>query len=445
MAFKFNMDRYSNFNSHISDNTRPQKKSEEELQQLASNIDNHMNTASVLSTEDNANSMEQSQNFYEIPLDKIKLSPHNKFRQFDDKEENSIESLKHSLSMVGLIHPLLVNDDKDGTYTIIAGERRYRAITELGWETATCQVTDISNVLDTRIAIYQANTETRTYTTEEKLVLCEELIEILEERQKETGVRSSVLQKCADILKISYRQAIKYKNILDKKKELESLGEDVTLVSPDGDGKSLNKIDKELTEKLNEIHGVTLDSDVAEDNTISVQEEPTNEDNSNISSNEIVEETTIDINTNSSFNNFDNDNPQSEYLQESYDTTSDEDTISGEDIISDEDTTSIPKENNYSDKEDLNSTEINDTVAEPTEEFENQTSSEVPTNNDLTYPIFEGIYNGETVTGIGYNSGNQFHIICFNINENGKLGIKMTTPERNSIRIIGTKKCFGDD
>ena len=448
MAFKFNIDKYSNIGSHVSDKSRLPKKSEEELQNLARNIDNAIRVEQNLPPiEDAENSnLEKSQNFYKIPLDKIKLSPYNKFRQFDDKEENSIESLKHSLSMVGLIHPLLVNDNNDGTYTIIAGERRYRAITELGWETATCQITNINNILDTRIAIYQANTETRTYTTEEKLVLCEELIEILEERQKETGVHGSILQKCADILNISYRQVTKYKQILDKKKQLESLGEEVNLVSVDGEGKSLNKINKELTEKLNEINGVTPDEPEATDEN-NTTENTTPE---QVSTPHYEQEFTTDITVNTSDNSSQNNTQETNNTPQAEDNNSDNEVTNSS--VNDE-ISKNPENLENSEKtfeqESEQKTENNqeaENKSESTETLntnqENTTEIATTSKETLTYPIFEGQYKGETVTGIGFNNGNVFHLVCISVNEQGNIGIKVVTPEQDSIHIIGNKNCF---
>jgi len=46
-------------------------------------------------------------------------------RQFFD--EGALAELAESMKTLGIIQPLLVNKEKDGHYTIIAGERRYRA------------------------------------------------------------------------------------------------------------------------------------------------------------------------------------------------------------------------------------------------------------------------------------------------------------------------------
>lgn len=66
----------------------------------------------------------------EIALEKIRGSPYQPRREFflDDLEE-----LAASIQEVGLIHPPVVRECRDGTYELIAGERRLRAIKLLGW------------------------------------------------------------------------------------------------------------------------------------------------------------------------------------------------------------------------------------------------------------------------------------------------------------------------
>ncbi len=66
-----------------------------------------------------------------IPLDKIHKSPHQMRRRFD---EESIRELADSLRSKGLLQPVTVR--QIGTaFELIAGERRLRAATLLGWET----------------------------------------------------------------------------------------------------------------------------------------------------------------------------------------------------------------------------------------------------------------------------------------------------------------------
>lgn len=67
---------------------------------------------------------EERKNAQEMPLDKIKANPNQPRKNFD---EQALKELADSIRKHGVIMPIVVNDNNDGTYMIIAGERRYRA------------------------------------------------------------------------------------------------------------------------------------------------------------------------------------------------------------------------------------------------------------------------------------------------------------------------------
>jgi len=59
-----------------------------------------------------------------IPLDKLVASPGQPRKHFDETE---LQELADSIAKIGLISPIIAADSGDGTYMIIAGERRTRA------------------------------------------------------------------------------------------------------------------------------------------------------------------------------------------------------------------------------------------------------------------------------------------------------------------------------
>jgi ParB family chromosome partitioning protein len=59
-----------------------------------------------------------------IPLDKLRANPGQPRKRF---EEESLQELADSIREQGIIQPLLVEDAGDGTWIIVAGERRSRA------------------------------------------------------------------------------------------------------------------------------------------------------------------------------------------------------------------------------------------------------------------------------------------------------------------------------
>ncbi len=72
-----------------------------------------------------------------IAIDQIHPNP-NQPRQFFDPE--AIEDLKRSMTERGLINPISVVKSGEWDYTIIAGERRYRAARELKWDEIDCRI-----------------------------------------------------------------------------------------------------------------------------------------------------------------------------------------------------------------------------------------------------------------------------------------------------------------
>lgn len=65
----------------------------------------------------------------EVEVSEIFPNPHQPRKAFD---ENAMNDLANSIREHGIISPLVVNKNKDGTYMIIAGERRYRAAMKAG-------------------------------------------------------------------------------------------------------------------------------------------------------------------------------------------------------------------------------------------------------------------------------------------------------------------------
>ena len=59
-----------------------------------------------------------------LPLDKLKANPNQPRKTF---EEESLKELADSIREQGIIQPIIAEDAGDGSYTIVAGERRSRA------------------------------------------------------------------------------------------------------------------------------------------------------------------------------------------------------------------------------------------------------------------------------------------------------------------------------
>ena len=65
----------------------------------------------------------------DIPVERLRANPEQPRRFFD---EEALAELAASIGRHGVLQPLLVTDDGDGGYVVIAGERRWRAATAAG-------------------------------------------------------------------------------------------------------------------------------------------------------------------------------------------------------------------------------------------------------------------------------------------------------------------------
>ena len=75
---------------------------------------------------------EERKNAEDMRLDLITANPNQPRKSFD---EQALKELANSIKEHGVIMPIVVNDNGDGTYMIIAGERRFRASKLAGMQT----------------------------------------------------------------------------------------------------------------------------------------------------------------------------------------------------------------------------------------------------------------------------------------------------------------------
>ncbi len=65
-----------------------------------------------------------SSSINEVPIEKIKANPNQPRREFD---QTALDELAESIRQIGIIQPITLRQMEDGSYQIIAGERRWRA------------------------------------------------------------------------------------------------------------------------------------------------------------------------------------------------------------------------------------------------------------------------------------------------------------------------------
>ncbi|WP_394900027.1 ParB/RepB/Spo0J family partition protein [Clostridium butyricum] len=96
-----------------------------------------------------------------------------------------IEELMESIKENGLMHNLVVKKQSDGKYEIIAGERRYTALKQLGYKKVPCKILkEETTDLDSEIMLIQSNTIDRELTLQEKMQSISRLQEIYKEKRK---------------------------------------------------------------------------------------------------------------------------------------------------------------------------------------------------------------------------------------------------------------------
>jgi ParB family chromosome partitioning protein len=77
-----------------------------------------------------------------IPIEQIRPNPYQPRREFDPDE---IAELENSIRAAGLLQPVTVRSTADGAFQLVAGERRVRAATRLGWSDIPAIVADVDD------------------------------------------------------------------------------------------------------------------------------------------------------------------------------------------------------------------------------------------------------------------------------------------------------------
>lgn len=117
-------------------------------------------------------------NLVQIPLNLIETNINN-FYAVDD-----VADLKDSIELIGLKQPLVVLL-ADGRYRLIAGHRRYKALSELGKETAPCVIQSGLTDTEEQLALILTNSTVRELTYVERVEQAKRLKELFIKRREE--------------------------------------------------------------------------------------------------------------------------------------------------------------------------------------------------------------------------------------------------------------------
>lgn len=100
----------------------------------------------------------------------------NRFQPRTVFDQERIDELAQTIRTHGVIQPIVVRE-REGKFEIIAGERRWRAVTSLGWETIPALVKEFNDSQTASIALIE-NLQREGLTAIEEAVAYAKLIEI---------------------------------------------------------------------------------------------------------------------------------------------------------------------------------------------------------------------------------------------------------------------------
>jgi ParB family chromosome partitioning protein len=121
----------------------------------------------------------------ELPTELIKPNPEQPRRRFDPE---SMQVLIASINASGLVQPLLVRPLPDGSYELIAGERRWRAAQEVGLERVPAVVREAGDAERLQTALIE-NMVREDLNPVEEARACAALVEELDLSKEEVGRR----------------------------------------------------------------------------------------------------------------------------------------------------------------------------------------------------------------------------------------------------------------
>ena len=128
---------------------------------------------------------EQYEEVLKIPLHSVVP---NRFQPRTIFDESKIEELARTIHTHGVIQPIVVRQMEDGRYEIIAGERRFRAMTKLEWAEVPAIVRNLSDKETASIALIE-NLQREELTAIEEALAYQKLLELHELTQEALAQR----------------------------------------------------------------------------------------------------------------------------------------------------------------------------------------------------------------------------------------------------------------
>lgn len=143
----------------------------------------------------------------DIKLTMIELSEFNARKDLAaGTEDTGIDDLANSINEKGLLSPVTVRRNDNGTFSLVAGQRRYLACKRLGWETIPAIIRDIADDTDATIISLIENVHRADMNPIDKARAYQKIYLKYGEHAivaKETGVSTSTVRKYLSLLNLA--------------------------------------------------------------------------------------------------------------------------------------------------------------------------------------------------------------------------------------------------
>jgi ParB family chromosome partitioning protein len=116
----------------------------------------------------------ENEEIKKIPLSDIVPNRFQPRTVFDDEK---INELSLTIRTHGIIQPIVVREYEQGKFEIIAGERRYRAVTKLGWDTIPAIIKEFNDAETASVALIE-NLQREELTVIEEAFAYAKLLEL---------------------------------------------------------------------------------------------------------------------------------------------------------------------------------------------------------------------------------------------------------------------------
>lgn len=190
-----------------------------------------------------------------IALEKLQISELNVRKTLiSEEDETEIKDLAYDIETNGLINPITVREMENGNYEIIAGQRRYLALSYLKKKETQCHILHVSNQKAEEISLVE-NVQRNQMTTKDKVRSYSRLYEVYNQD----------IEKVISAIHVSRQTIQGYLKIKDLPEEildkLESKNEDKITIAV---AIELSKIDANIDkfQVLNEILTLTSEQKI---------------------------------------------------------------------------------------------------------------------------------------------------------------------------------------